>query len=149
MIVKCDFCGKPITRKVNEKFKRHFCGGRCYGDFQNARFEARKKSPEFICKRDLYAAAHRILKSANIGKNARAFQYIGCSPGFLRNHLESLFQPGMTWENREEWEIDYIVPLSWWDLKNHPENLFIASHWTNLQPVWKDYNRKKKALFSG
>ncbi len=103
----------------------------------------RLRRPYLICKRDMYGAVHRILRASGVKKTSQSRQYIGCSPGFLRNHLESLFKPGMTWENRGDWEIDHIIPLSWWDLKNHPEHMFFASHWTNLQPMWKKDNHVK------
>ena len=67
--------------------------------------------------------------------------------GFLRNHIESLFLPGMTWENRSNWHVDHIVPLAWWDLKDHPEHLFVASHWSNLRPVWSKDNLAKGARY--
>ena len=89
-------------------------------------------------------AVRIMLRAANLPKTSRTRQYIGCTPGFLRNHLEEQFLPGMTWENHgNEWEVDHIVPLSWWDIKNHPEHLFEASHWTNLQPMWKKENMYK------
>jgi hypothetical protein len=88
-------------------------------------------------------ALTRMLKIASCPKTARCYQYIGCSPGFLRNHLESLFRPGMSWENYGKWHVDHIVPLSWWDIGNHPEHLFEASHYSNLQPMWARENRTK------
>jgi hypothetical protein len=78
-------------------------------------------------------------------KTCRSHRYIGCSPGFLRNHLESLFKPGMTWENygRKGWHVDHIVPLSWFSFKEDPSLLFVASHWTNLRPLWAIENIRK------
>lgn len=118
-------------------------------DKQRRKLIHERSRPNVHCKSLMYSTVHRMLRASQIKKMSKSCQYLGCSPGFLRNHLESLFKPGMTWENRGiAWEVDHVVPLSWWDLSHHPEHLFVASHWTNLQPLWKVDNRKKKALFS-
>jgi hypothetical protein len=74
-------------------------------------------------------------------------RYVGCTPGFLRNHLESLFKPGMTWNNYGEWHVDHIVPLSWFPFDRDPSLHFVASHWTNLQPLWGRENVSKGARY--
>lgn len=89
-----------------------------------------------------------MLSISECKKESKSYKYIGCSPGFLRNHIESLFKPGMTWSNYGEWHIDHIVPLSWWDTKNYPEHLYVASHWTNLQPLWAIDNRSKNNRYA-
>lgn len=93
----------------------------------------------------LRKAVSHMMRYTECRKTSRSFQYVGCSAGFFRNHIESLFLPGMTWENWGEWHIDHIVPLSWWDLKNHPEHLCVASHYSNLQPMWGKENIRKGA----
>lgn len=63
-------------------------------------------------------------------------------------HLERNFQKGMTWKNTDKWHIDHIVPLAKFDLTK-PEEVARASHWTNLQPLWKEENLKKGARGGG
>ena len=84
-----------------------------------------------------------MFQSPGVIKDFHSREYIGCSPGFLRNHIESLFKPGMTWGNYGEWHIDHIVPLSWFPFDEDPDLLFVASHWTNLQPLWGKENMSK------
>lgn len=67
---------------------------------------------------------------------------IGCSSEQLKKHLESKFQSGMTWENRSEWHIDHVYPLSK-AYKEGPEAFAKACHYTNLQPLWAKDNLKK------
>jgi hypothetical protein len=69
---------------------------------------------------------------------------LGCSYAELKSHLENLFQPGMTWENRREWEIDHIRPCASFDLMD-PEQQKCCFHYTNLQPLWRHENRVKGA----
>ena len=77
---------------------------------------------------------------------------IGCTYGFLKNHLEEQFKPGMTWENRGMygWHVDHIVPMSWFgDLLRDPEWQKVACHWTNLQPLWRVENQAKMNRYAG
>lgn len=80
-----------------------------------------------------------------VGRNGRrTIDFIGCSSAFLRQHLEAQFLPGMSWENRPEWHIDHIRPLSSFDLSD-PDQFKAASHYTNLQPLWAADNLRKGA----
>ena len=67
---------------------------------------------------------------------------LGCSIEDLKTHLKSQFQPGMSWDNYGEWEIDHIVPFCKIDLSNW-EQLKSVIHYTNLQPLWKKDHIKK------
>lgn len=82
---------------------------------------------------------HRFLKSHNITKNNKTFDIVGCSPIFLKEHLEKQFVDGMSWENRKDWHIDHIIPLSLAKTKE----LYKLCHYTNLQPLWAEDNLKK------
>jgi hypothetical protein len=67
---------------------------------------------------------------------------VGCSIEFLREHLESKFTIGMNWENYGKWEIDHIKPCCSFDLSKVEEQRR-CFHYTNLQPLWKEDNRRK------
>jgi len=62
-------------------------------------------------------------------------------------YLESLFEPGMTWENwgngEGKWNIDHILPCASFDLTD-PEQQKKCFHYTNLQPLWWKHNMIKK-----
>lgn len=77
-------------------------------------------------------------------KSDKTINLLGCSIGTLINHIESMFSPGMTWDNkgRNGWDIDHIIPCSSFDLSN-PEQQKICFHYTNLQPLWHIDNIKK------
>jgi len=79
-------------------------------------------------------------------KVGSAVKDLGCTIPELRTHLESLFQPGMTWENwgRKGWHIDHIEPLASFDLTDRQQFLR-ACHYTNLQPLWAADNLRKSA----
>jgi hypothetical protein len=80
------------------------------------------------------------LKIKNWDKQKSTYDMIGCSPEFLKEHLEKQFKDTMSWENKGEWHIDHIIPLS--SAKTEDE-LYEICHYTNLQPLWANENLKK------
>jgi hypothetical protein len=83
-------------------------------------------------------------------KSARTFDLIGCSPEELRQHLESLWQEGMSWDNygayttggAMTWHIDHIIPCDSFDLTNETEQAECFNY-ENLQPLWAVDNIRK------
>ena len=82
----------------------------------------------------------KYLKTTSITKNKKTFDIIGCSPPELKEHLEKQFVDGMSWDNRNEWHIDHIIPLS---SANTEEEIYKLAHYSNLQPLWAEDNLKK------
>ena len=89
---------------------------------QRAREE---KTPYLKIVRNLRTKVRKVL--IGINKSASTLQMLGCSIDELKQHLESRFQPGMTWNNygiydintwNDEdsstwtWQIDHIIPQS-------------------------------------
>lgn len=76
-------------------------------------------------------------------------ELVGCTPKQLVAHLESLFQPGMSWERKHEIHIDHIIPCRAFDLTIKEERCK-CFHYTNLQPLWaKDNMAKSDKLPNG
>jgi len=77
-------------------------------------------------------------------KAGSAVRDLGCTVYELKQHLESKFQEGMTWENHGlyGWHIDHIMPLASFDLTDR-EQFLKACHYTNLQPLWAKDNLQK------
>ncbi len=66
--------------------------------------------------------------------------FIGCSFAELKIHVERQFTKGMTWENRDQWHIDHIIPLS---TAKTEEDVIRLNHYTNLRPLWAKDNLAK------
>jgi hypothetical protein len=49
---------------------------------------------------------------------------------------------GLTWANPEDWQIDHVIPLSFFDLTNTLQR-HIGCHWSNIRPVREIDNRQK------
>ncbi len=81
------------------------------------------------------------------GKGGKSWRQIaGYGADELREHLECLFLPGMTWQNYGRWHIDHRRPVSSFDFSKNP--LAVARDcWAlhNLQPMWALDNLKKGA----
>jgi hypothetical protein len=77
-------------------------------------------------------------------KAKKTIELLGCSIEECRKHIESLFQPGMTWDNYGKfgWHIDHILPCASFDLTKIEEQKK-CFHYTNLQPLWAEDNLKK------
>ena len=81
----------------------------------------------------------------NRAKAGSAVKELGCSIEFLVAHLESQFEPGMTWENwgLHGWHLEHIYPLAKADLSD-PYEFAIVVNWRNLKPMWAKENIAKK-----
>ncbi len=53
------------------------------------------------------------------------------------NYIESKFLPGMSWDNRSEWHIDHIIPVS---VATNITEVNKLNHYSNLLPIWKTKN---------
>jgi len=73
---------------------------------------------------------------------SRVHLRFGCSPDFIRAHIEKQFTKGMTWENYGAWHIDHIMPCAQFDLSNQM-HADICFNWQNLRPLWADENHAK------
>lgn len=71
-------------------------------------------------------------------------QGLGCSVDGLMHYIESLWSPGMTWENHGSWgwHLDHVRPLASFDLTKHLE-FAEAAHHRNLLPLWAVDNLRK------
>jgi hypothetical protein len=115
-----------------------------------------KKNPEKIAaKRRRYAkiasityrlaqSLRRRIRSVLDGttKGGKSIELLGCGWKEARAHIESLWEPGMSWENRREWHIDHIVPCCAFDLTK-AEDQKKCFNFKNLQPLWKHENMSK------
>jgi hypothetical protein len=69
---------------------------------------------------------------------------LGCSIEQLKQHLQSQFKQGMTWENYGfyGWHIDHKIPCASFDLSK-PSEQRKCFNFTNLQPLWMKENISK------
>lgn len=108
----------------------------------------RENRPQSKIHKRLNSRIRSALKQVKVHKHNRTHELTGCSIDVLKQHFESLFQDGMSWENMDQWHIDHIRPCASFDLTNLEEQKQ-CFHYTNLQPLWAKDNIKKGSLWKG
>jgi hypothetical protein len=90
------------------------------------------------------------LRSRSIDKETGTSEILPFKLEDLFSSLESKFQVGMTWQNYGKWELDHIIPDSWFKYESIEDADFIKC-WSldNLQPMWKPENASKSNRYSG
>lgn len=106
------------------------------------KIERKKLDPQYALSIRARNRIRRALNAIGWKKYSTTKELIGCSFEFLKEHIESQFKDGMSWEDRSSFHIDHIRPLSSFDLTD-PEQLRAACHYTNLQPLSPIDNMKK------
>jgi hypothetical protein len=99
-----------------------------------------KNNPLHNMRRTVAIRTRFYLKKKGLVKSQTTEDMLGCNYEELKRHIESLFLDGMSWENRNEWHVDHIIPLASADTV---EDVIKLSHYTNLQPLWAIDNLKK------
>jgi hypothetical protein len=97
--------------------------------------------PMFHLAHNMRCRIRKALKKGS--KGVGTLELIGCDIATLKAHLESLFVPGMAWENLGSvWHIDHKKPCSSFDLSS-VENQKLCFNYTNVQPLFVLENLKK------
>lgn len=113
----------------------------------------RKAWDNFYANRQLRCVVSRSinqkLKNHGGSKNGSILTALPYSIENLKKHLESKFEPGMSWENYGSWHIDHIRPDSSFKYDKMSDDQFLES-WSlsNLQPLWAmdNFRKSKKVI---
>ena len=98
--------------------------------------------PLFYLKHKLAARMRDTLRDRGYNKTKTTIEALGCTIEYFHEHIEKQFLKGMTWDNRDEWHLDHIIPIS--SAKNEQE-VYALSHFTNIRPLWAKDNLSKGA----
>lgn len=90
------------------------------------------------------------IRNRGYTKKSKTFDILGCTFDVFKEHIESLWEPWMTWENyglfekgkyNVGWDIDHIIPISSGVTE---EEILCLNHYTNLKPLCSNINRYEK-----
>ena len=113
-----------------------------YRKYQREYKKARRSEPQYQLEKNLSSAIRKSLKGNKKGRKWESL--VNWTTEELKQHLEKLWQPGMSWDNYGKWHIDHKIPESWWEYTdaNDPE---FKQCWAlcNLQPLWSKDNLAK------
>ncbi len=171
--IKCKKC-KPVTEFYRCKVTISGFEGACkqckkdarkvYGVISNAKYYIKIRKTEHQRERQRNNMRKKLLITQNhishrmsnqiykvLGKKKNKIHWeslVGYTATKLREHFESLFTEGMSWTNYGKWEIDHIIPKSFF-VFDSPKDVEFKMCWRleNLQPLWaKDNLRKSNKL---
>jgi len=90
------------------------------------------------------AARGAVRRALGPNKDKASLEYLGCSTVRLKEHLQSQFKDGMSWDNYGEWHVDHIIPICVMrnniDDTDHVDEIL---NFKNLQPLWGSDNISK------
>jgi hypothetical protein len=102
--------------------------------------QRKAQDPIYAMSERLRNRLHIAFKNGGFKKQSRTEKMLGCSFKQFAKHIESQFTAGMSWDNRSEWHLDHIIPLS---CATTIEGLEKLSHYTNIRPLWAADNLAK------
>jgi hypothetical protein len=129
---------KEYRKVTKKKYKKNRAVANAYSK------RRKETDPGFKLRINLGIRVSNIMRRISANKPCSIVKAIGCTTEELKNHIESLFQHGMNWENygRTGWHVDHIVPLCKFDLTKEGDYKK-ANHFSNLQPLWAVDNLRK------
>ena len=103
----------------------------------------KKKDPIYKLKYQTSSMIRNCFVRKNYKKTTKTMKILGCDYSFFINHLLKTYRDnyGIDWDGIVEVEIDHIYPLSKAQTK---EEVIKLCHYTNLQLLTKEDNRKKR-----
>jgi hypothetical protein len=103
-----------------------------------------RSDPAYRLTKNMRYGVWACLKEREADKVLRTFQMLPYTVEQLKAHLESKFQPDMTWENYGDWHVDHKRPISNFNFNSHKDPDF-RECWSldNLQPLWGEENWSK------
>jgi len=141
------------TTEAYDEWRKTYKQKDGYRERQNEYHRKRRKDPtlkligNLRCRvGDAFRAAKKLGFAAV--KKTKTLDLLGAESWYqVKEHLESKFLPGMSWENHGKWHIDHNKPVDYFiknkdftDEKVQKE----CFHYLNLQPLWASDNLRKR-----
>lgn len=141
----CKECFKNYHQENQEKHRRVVLNWRKNNPERNK--EIGKSSSKKFRKQNQLSTniSGAIWRSLTGNKNGQHWEeLVGFTLEALKDHLESRFTVGMTFDNYGKWHIDHKRPISSFNFKI-PEDSDFKKCWAldNLQPLWAKENQMK------
>lgn len=113
-----------------------------------AYYDLKKDNPDYKIRKNMRNLLYRMIKEEKYGNKWQ--DILGYSVDELKNHLESLFDENMRWENYGTyWHIDHIIPSSYFKHSPVGSDKF-KKCWSldNLQPLERIANIRKSNKYN-
>jgi hypothetical protein len=132
--------------EINLKHKQYYIDNKNKIETQHVIYVKQRKEIDIDFKTiiNLRSRLNQALKGN--WKSGHTIELLMCSIHELKLHIESLWLPGMSWNNygfgNNKWNIDHIIPCSFFNMLD-PTEQHMCFRWKNLQPMWQIDNFKK------
>ena len=137
---------KIYAKKYYKKNKESFAAyQKIYRQENKERINAHNRkyinsTPIIKLKRNLRCRVGNFLNNKGYKKKGRTEEILGANWKTVELFIEAEFVDGMNWDNKGEWHIDHIIPLSSAETE---QEIIKLCHYTNLQPLWAFDNLSK------
>lgn len=133
--------------QLSTKKKEYYANNKEY--VRNYKTQRRLTDPLYRLTENIRNLIRSSLRRKNHNKRSNTEKILGCSFEDFKLHVESLWEPWMSWENyglyngelNYGWDIDHIVPVS---SGLNEEGVIVLNHYTNLKPLCSKVNRDIK-----
>jgi len=108
------------------------------------------KIPKVAAARSYRQSFGSVLNRIGTKKEKHTIDYVGYTAEDFKKHIESLWEPGMSWKNhglgKGTWQVDHIKEVMQFVEEGITDTKVIHSL-SNLQPLWDGEHRKKSGEF--
>lgn len=128
----CKSCGCLQRERTAAVSTKH--GLRKGGDYNPGYYQMKRKSPEFRLRKNVSCMVWKMLKQRKGGKSILPF--LPFTIDQLKDHLESLFESWMSWDNYGSWHVDHRIPQIVFSYESLDDPVF-RECWSlsNLRPL--------------
>ena len=118
------------------------------------RSDRKQTDPVYALNCNIRALLGNSFKRKGFTKRSKTADILGCTWEQFKQHIESQFEPWMSWDNRggkvvlepnTNWDLDHIIPVS---NAATEEDITRLNHYTNFQPLCSYQNRFVKRNIS-
>lgn len=133
-------------KRYNKRHKKEVAKYHARKAVKARKAELNKKRYQTSKRHRMLAIARATIRAAITAKNARTntrkLRFVGCTVADFCAHLESLFEPGMSWSNMDKWQIDHVTPCNQFNTAVMAQlcECFAKS---NIRPIWERDNRTR------
>jgi hypothetical protein len=129
--------GKLVRRNLSKEYAKTNKRKEYIKNYLKTR---RDNDPLYKLKTNIKAAILSSIKKGGYKKESKTNEILGCTFEEFKIHLESKFEPWMSWDNygvyngaeKSTWQIDHIIPIS---SAKTQEDIVNLNHYKNLQPL--------------
>jgi len=135
---KKEYHSKPEVKEKMKDYSKYY-RTECKDKF----YKYRNNNPHIIVWRSVLNST---LKRLGTMKEGNTIDILGYSALELKEHIENLFTPGMTWNNHGDWHIDHIIGVINFTSDSDIREVCSLS---NLRPLWSTTREIDGIIYEG